>query len=117
MAEVQQWALTHLDEPLTVDRLADQARMSRRSFVRHFHQSTGTTPARWILEHRLQEARALLETTDWGIDTIAAKCGFGSSVTLRQRFTAAFATSPTAYRRQFADTRGTIAAPTQIRQR
>lgn len=86
--------LTHLDEPLTVDRLADQARMSRRSFVRHFHQSTGTTPARWILEHRLQEARALLETTDWGIDTIAAKCGFGSSVTLRQRFTAAFATSP-----------------------
>ncbi|ELB87485.1 AraC family transcriptional regulator [Rhodococcus wratislaviensis IFP 2016] len=113
MAEVQEWALTHLDEPLTVDRLADQARMSRRSFVRHFHQSTGTTPARWILEHRLEQARALLETTDWGIDTIAAKCGFGSSVTLRQRFTATFATSPTAYRRQFADKRGTTAARPQ----
>lgn len=112
MAEVQEWALSHLDESLTVDRLADQARMSRRSFVRHFQQSTGTTPARWILEHRLQEARALLETTDWGIDSIAGKCGFGSSVTLRQRFAAAFAISPSAYRRQFADQRGSIADTT-----
>jgi transcriptional regulator GlxA family with amidase domain len=115
MAEVQEWALSHLDEPLTVDRLADQARMSRRSFVRHFQQSTGTTPARWILEHRLQEARALLETTDWGIDSIAAKCGFGSSVTLRQRFAAAFAISPSAYRRQFADQRGNMADTTLTR--
>ncbi|ELB95152.1 AraC family transcriptional regulator [Rhodococcus wratislaviensis IFP 2016] len=88
--------------------------MSRRSFVRHFHQSSGTTPARWILEHRLQHARALLETTDWAVDTIAAKCGFGSSVTLRQRFTAAFATSPTAYRRQFADTRVNTTAATPM---
>lgn len=102
IAEVLEWALTRLDEPLTVDRLADRARMSRRSFVRHFRQATGTTPARWILTRRLQEARALLETTDWSIDAVASACGFGSSATFRQNFTSAFATSPTAYRRQFA---------------
>ncbi|MFI5718039.1 GlxA family transcriptional regulator [Nocardia sp. NPDC051750] len=101
LGEVLDWALARLDQPLTVDVLAEQARMSRRSFVRHFQQTTGTTPARWILERRLDEARVLLETTDWGIDNLAAACGFGSTVTFRQNFTAAFGTTPTAYRRRF----------------
>jgi transcriptional regulator GlxA family with amidase domain len=58
IAEVMEWALIRLHESLPVERLADQARMSRRSFVRHFQHATGTTPARWILERRLHEARA-----------------------------------------------------------
>lgn len=102
IAEVIEWALTRLDEPLTIERLAEHAKMSRRSFVRHFQQATGTTPARWVLERRLQEARVLLETTDWGIDAVASTCGFGSSITFRQNFTAAFSTTPTGYRRHFA---------------
>jgi transcriptional regulator GlxA family with amidase domain len=103
ISAVQEWALGRLDETLTVDRLAEQARMSRRSFVRQFQKATGTTPARWVLEQRLNEARVLLETTDWGIDEIAAACGFGSGVTFRQNFGSAYATTPTAYRRQFAN--------------
>ncbi|WP_280424228.1 GlxA family transcriptional regulator [Nocardia carnea] len=101
LGDVLDWALGRLDQPLTVDILAEQARMSRRSFVRHFQRTTGTTPARWILERRLDEARVLLETTDWGIESLAAACGFGSAVTFRQNFTAAFGATPTAYRRQF----------------
>lgn len=104
IGEVLDWALAHLDHPLTVDLLAERARMSRRSFVRHFQQATGTTPARWILDRRLDEARALLETTDWPVDTIASACGFGSPVTLRQNFAAAYGTTPTTYRRRFAPT-------------
>nr|WP_221194869.1 helix-turn-helix domain-containing protein [Hoyosella altamirensis] len=104
ISELMNWALTRLDQPLTVDKLARQARMSRRSFIRHFQQATGTTPARWILEQRLHEARALLETTDWSIDRIASACGFNSTITFRQNFTTAFATTPTTYRRQFTNT-------------
>lgn len=102
IAEVLEWALARLDEPLPIGRLAEHARMSRRSFVRHFQQATGTTPARWVLDRRLDEARTLLETTDRSIEDIASICGFGSGVTLRQNFAATFATSPSAYRRQFA---------------
>ncbi|HSK32308.1 MAG TPA: helix-turn-helix domain-containing protein, partial [Propionicimonas sp.] len=75
------------------------ARMSRRTFVRRFRDTTGATPARWVLARRLDEARSLLETTDWGVDRIALACGFGSAVTLRQNFTATYATTPSAYRR------------------
>ena len=35
------------------------------------------------------------------IDTIAAECGIGSPVTLRQNFSAAFRTSPSQYRARF----------------
>ncbi|MEU1985753.1 helix-turn-helix domain-containing protein [Nocardia sp. NPDC019395] len=103
LGPVLDWALGRLDQPLGVDRLADKARMSRRNFVRRFRDATGTTPGRWILERRLDEARTLLETTDWHMDAIATACGFGSAVTLRQNFVAAYGTTPTGYRRRFAE--------------
>lgn len=99
------WALGHLAEPLTIDRLADQAHLSRRTFVRAFRAATGTTPAAWIRARRLDAARRLLETTGLSIDQIAADCGFGNAVTLRQNFAAAFSTTPTDYRRRFDATR------------
>ncbi|KZF09345.1 MULTISPECIES: GlxA family transcriptional regulator [unclassified Rhodococcus (in: high G+C Gram-positive bacteria)] len=101
IADVLSWALERLDEPLPIERLAEHACMSRRSFIRQFQLETGATPARWVLDKRLNEARSLLETTDHSIDKIADACGFGSAVTLRQNFRSAFAVTPTAYRRQF----------------
>jgi transcriptional regulator GlxA family with amidase domain len=95
------WALAHLDRELTVDELAGHARMSRRNFTRRFTEVTGTTPARWILARRLDEARRLLEITTWPIARIATMCGFGSAVTFRQNFVAAYATTPTSYRQRF----------------
>jgi transcriptional regulator GlxA family with amidase domain len=38
------WILAHLDDALTVDTMAANARMSRRTFVRHFRAKTGTSP-------------------------------------------------------------------------
>lgn len=102
IADVQHWALSRLHENLSIDRLAGEAKMSRRSFIRQFSQATGSTPMRWVLGQRLDEARVLLETTDWSIDDVSSACGFASTVTFRQNFVVAFATTPTAYRRQFA---------------
>ena len=101
IAGVLEWALRHLAEPLTVERLADVAHLSRRTFIRAFRAATGATPAVWVRRQRLDEARRLLESTDLPIDQVAATCGFGSTVTLRQSFAAAFDTSPSEYRRRF----------------
>ena len=101
MAGLLEWALGRLGEPLSIDRLATQAHMSRRTFVRAFRASTGTTPSAWIRTRRLDTARRLLETTGLSVDQVAADCGFGSAVTLRQNFATAFATTPTEYRRHF----------------
>lgn len=96
------WALAHLDEELTVGDLAAHARMSRRNFTRRFAEATGTTPARWVLARRLDEARRLLETTAWPVTRIVTACGFTSVVTFRQNLSATYATTPTSYRQRFS---------------
>ena len=101
IAVVLEWVLRHLGEPLPVERLAQVAHLSRRYFIRAFQASTGVTPAVWVRRQRLDEAGRLLESTDLPIDQVAANCGFGSTVTMRQRFAAAFDTSPSQYRRRF----------------
>jgi transcriptional regulator GlxA family with amidase domain len=95
------WALEHLDQRLGVDELASRALMSRRTFTRRFRRATGASVGDWLAHQRLARAQRLLETTDRPLDHIAAEAGFGSAVSLRQRFGAALGTSPSAYRRSF----------------
>ncbi|AOK49139.1 MULTISPECIES: GlxA family transcriptional regulator [Burkholderia] len=95
------WAIEHLEQPLCLDALAARAGMSRRTFTRRFKTKTGTTVSQWLLNHRLTAAQRLLETSDKTIERIAEIAGFGSTVSLRQHFTAAYSISPGAYRKQF----------------
>ncbi|WP_394824987.1 GlxA family transcriptional regulator [Pendulispora albinea] len=101
LAVTLDWAIEHLEQPLSLDVLANKAAMSRRNFTRRFKSKTGTTVSRWLLNHRLASAQRLLETSDKAIDRIAEIVGFGSTVSLRQHFTSAFSVSPAAYRKQF----------------
>ncbi len=91
-----------LAENHTVASLAHRAGMSPRTFLRRFHDATGTTPARWLLNERLIRSRTMLEKTRLSLDTIAIQVGFGSSGTLRYHFQQHFSVSPTAYRKRFA---------------
>ena len=95
------WALAHLAEPVTVARLARQAHMSPRTYLRHFARATGTSPIRWLVDQRIRASLALLETTDAPVAQIAATVGFETPVTYRHHFTRAMRTSPSAYRRAF----------------
>jgi AraC family transcriptional activator FtrA len=101
MGAVLQWALAHIDQPLTVEGWARFAKMSPRTFVRRFHEGTGTTPGQWLLSQRLNRARELLESTTLPIDQVSAHSGLGSAANLRKHFSIAVGTSPTAYRRAF----------------
>ena len=98
------WAIAHLDQPLSVDVLAREALMSPRTFARRFQSVYGTTPHRWLLHQRLLYARRLLETSDEPIERIADQAGFGSSAALRVHFQRGVSTSPIAYRRLFSRT-------------
>ena len=95
------WMLEHLDEPLTVEQLAERAAMSPRSFARRFRAETGTTPHQWLLSQRVLLAQRLLETTDEPVERIAARCGFSSAAGLRVHFQRGVSASPLAYRRAF----------------
>lgn len=100
--EIQRWLPDHLDEDLTVARLAERAHMSERSFARAFRTETGTTPAAHVEELRIEAARRLLETTDDTVATIARRVGLRHAETLHRAFARRVGTTPDRYRQHFA---------------
>ena len=101
LAALLPWITARLDQPLTVEDLARQAKVSTRHLTRHFHAATGTTPLQWLLVQRIRRAQDLLERTDSGIDTIAAAVGMGTATTLRRHFNRTVGVPPDTYRRTF----------------
>ena len=101
LTDVLAWVSKHLSQPHSIDSLAVRAAMSRRTFTRSFQRATGTTALQWLLHQRLMRVSSLLESSNRSIEAIAGDAGFGSAVSMRQHFTAAFGLSPVAYRKQF----------------
>ena len=99
-----EWALERLTERLTVPAMARAARMSERSYLRHFTRRNGTSPMRWVVSQRIAASLALLETGDGTVEEVCAAVGFDSAATYRHHFTRTMRTTPTAYRRAFRQT-------------
>jgi len=93
-----------LGESHGLDRVAQAAGLTRRTFTRRFHKSMGTSFGDWITHQRLEQAQRLLETTSRTVEAIAFETGFGTAAALRQHFAAKLGTSPTLYRRTFSNT-------------
>jgi len=53
-AELQTWLIDNLRRPLSVERMASHTAMSPRNFARVFVRETGTTPARFLEQLRVE---------------------------------------------------------------
>jgi transcriptional regulator GlxA family with amidase domain len=100
-AGLHDWLTEHLVEDLSLSRLAAQARMSERTFLRRYREATGLTPARAIERLRVEAARQLLAETRLPLKRIAARCGFGSEETMRRSFVRLQGVSPQDFRARF----------------
>jgi AraC-like DNA-binding protein len=78
--------------------LAATCGLSPDHFTRCFRRILGLTPARWLLQRRLDRAAERLATTRDAIDAIASDCGFADRFHLTRAFTARFGCPPARYR-------------------
>ncbi|MCH9674435.1 MAG: GlxA family transcriptional regulator [Gammaproteobacteria bacterium] len=101
LESLRAFVLTHLHEPLTVERLALEAAMSPRHFARVFAAHYGVTPAKYVEQVRVEAARRWLEQSAISIDDIAQKCGFTQAETMRRSFQRLLHIPPRAYRQRF----------------
>src|SRR5438067_1028485 len=99
--ELLLWMLEHLDQDLSVPRLAERIAMSERSFARDFVDGVGLAPGHYVRQIRLTAARQRLEQTDLPLQQIARRCGFGTPESLRRSFIASVGVTPGAYRDRF----------------
>jgi transcriptional regulator GlxA family with amidase domain len=99
------WIRTNLDEPLTVERLAEQAAMSPRNFARAFLREMGTTPAKAVEQMRVAAAREAVEASLRTFDEIARSVGFSDAGRMRRAFLRVLGQPPQFLRRSIRDGR------------
>jgi transcriptional regulator GlxA family with amidase domain len=93
------WAREHLDAPLTVEDLAEQAGMSSRHFARAFIAETGTTPSKAVERLRIEVARQRVQSSSEAIEQVAQSTGFRDPERMRRAFIRAFGQPPQSLRR------------------
>lgn len=89
----------HLFEPLSVKQIASTVHLSPSHFSRLFRSTTGFSPHEYIMLHRIDEAKALLQSTNLSVKEIAFRVGYHSEVNFIIAFTDKTGLSPTLFRR------------------
>lgn len=96
------YARSNLKNPLSLEELADAARLSSRQFSRAFREETGQTPAKAIERLRVEAARQMLEQGRHTVETIAYETGFADRERMRRAFLRTIGLPPQAVRRNAA---------------
>ena len=96
------WMKSNLHSDLSVDRLAERAGQSVRTFQRKFADDIGRTPAAFVEDLRLERAKALL-SSNVPIKTIAQNVGYVSPAQLNLVFQRRFRLAPSMWKAMHAD--------------
>jgi AraC family transcriptional regulator len=88
-----------LAEEFQLDRLAEQAGLSKFHFTRLFKTATGLAPSRYHLNLRMNAARRLLRETKKSIVGVALEVGYNNPSRFAQLFRRETGLTPSDYRR------------------
>jgi AraC family transcriptional regulator len=90
---------THLDEIISLQRLADIAQLSRSHFARAFKRSFGAPPHRYHMNRRIERAKSLLRERARSVTEVGLMLGFSETSAFTTSFRRAMGVTPTDYRR------------------
>jgi transcriptional regulator GlxA family with amidase domain len=94
---VLEYIVTHLNENITNDALAEVAGLSVCHFARMFKETIGS-PHRYVLQSRVEWARELLAGTDMPLSEIAIVTGFSDQSHYTRWFREIIGITPSSYR-------------------
>ena len=89
----------HLNQDLTLEKIAGEFSYSKFYMARTFKENTGTTIHKYIQSRRLEEAAGKLIQTDRPIVEIALEAGYGSQQAFMRSFHDRYGQTPQEYRR------------------
>jgi len=88
----------NLDQPLTIEELADVADLSTYHFARMFRKTLGEAPHKFVLRRRIERAMEMLRGDPASVAEIALATGFSSQAHLTTRFASFTGLTPAKYR-------------------
>ena len=86
-------------KPITLEELAEIAKLSPFYFSHMFKRETGFAPMEYVINTRIEHAKTLLLTTSMSISEIAEEVGYSSSGSLINLFVKKVGSSPGQYRK------------------
>ncbi len=86
------------DKCLSVERLAKICGISDVYFRKIFYQKFGISPKEYIIDKRMEYARQLLATGDFGVAEVAENCGYSEPCHFSREFKRKFGISPKHYK-------------------
>ena len=89
-----------LHADVSISDVAQGCGLSRSYFIKAFRQTMGTTPHRWLLECRVEQAKLMLLQSDAPVSDVARDCGFSDQAHLTRVFASVVGAPPAAWRRQ-----------------
>lgn len=87
-----------LDQPVSLQQLAEAASMSTYHFARTFKAATGMTPMRYVWKRRIELARTMLKDRRHTLVQVALACGFSNQSHFTTAFKEATGVTPAVYR-------------------
>lgn len=100
LMRVQRHIRQHLNRPLPLDELAEQAAVCKDSLIRIFKRELGITPVDYILNKRIEQAQILLLTQTGPVKEIALQLGFSNQSYFTAQFKRITGLTPLEYRKQ-----------------
>jgi AraC family transcriptional regulator len=100
LRQITDWMAEHLTEELSLDRLADQAGLSKFHFQRLFKGALGVSPSQYLIDLRMNEARRLLRETKMSVVDVALEVAYANPSHFARLFRRETGLSPSDYRRQ-----------------
>src|SRR6187431_1088948 len=91
-------------EPLDLDALAAEARLSKYHFLRLFRTTYGVTPAEYVSRRRIERAQDLLRATNLTVTEVCHAVGFSSLGSFSSRFRELVGETPSEFQRRYAET-------------
>jgi AraC family transcriptional regulator len=98
LTKVVEFITQHIEEDLSLARLANVAGISRYYFCREFKKSMGVTPQRYVVQQRIEKAKILLQSTSLTIMEISAQLRFPTPSHFTSTFRRIVGVTPTSFR-------------------
>jgi AraC-like DNA-binding protein len=98
LRRVREYIDAHLENNVSLEKLAGIAGLSISYFARAFKQSQGAAPHDYLMRRRLHRALELLAGTDLPLSAIAHGLGFSDQSHFARRFRQHFGVTPSRYR-------------------
>jgi transcriptional regulator GlxA family with amidase domain len=101
IAQAQDWIARRPTVEAPVASMVRVSGLPERTFKRRFQKAAGMSPIEYVHAVRLEQAKALLETTDETLDTLAERVGYEDATYFSRLFRRSVGLTPAQYRRRF----------------